>query len=423
MKIFLILFFTLSLFGDKNDFFITLDKPFSSVLYSVVQNYDDTISAIGYSNAYKKNVTPKIYTDPFEYLANYYDNRYGKKAYLVTLDSYGNVKYANFTNIPRFSEAVGIVKTPENGYFIGGYTLDGSLFVAKLDAKGKTLFVNYFGGKGKSTLADLVLLESGDILALGSVLTLKKSGDPIFQTGLGLNDVLLTRFDSHGRKIWSKKYGTQEDDKGASVVEARDGTFIVLAASIQNAHRGAFLMRLDEYGNKIWLKLLKLGIDIVPKKVIQLRSGKFIAVLSTEDGSEKKRVRLLRFDLEGNILADKTIATSYDSELNDFKEYIDGRLVGVGYTTDRYDTDALMMVFESDLSLLCQEHFGKGSYDLFNGLKILQNGDIVAVGLSTHKNSQIKYMTIAKLKPDCTLAKIRVRSRKSLNPKGVFKDR
>ncbi len=422
MKIpfFILLFIPFFLFAKSNDFLLVIDKPFDSVLYDVTQNYDDTVTAVGYANRYKQTNRQRTYTNAFDYLADASGNRYGKKAVLVNVDRFAQVKFEKFADIPRFNTAVGVLKTPQNGYFVGGYTFDGSLFVAKLNWAGGLLFVKFFGTKNYDRMNALVPLSDGGVLSVGSSTTSRDQYDPMFRTGLGLNDIFLTRFDANGKMLWSKKYGTMYDDAGVSAAEAKDGSIVVLAATTYDKHHDVTLMRIGENGNKIWLKHFDLETLLTPKKVLRLHDGNFVAVLTATDRSGKKQIRLLKFDLQRNLFLDKTLDTYYESELNDIKEYLNGRFVAVGKTTDRYNTDALMMVLDSDFSMLCQEHFGKENYDAFEAVQILRDGDAVAAGVATDENSQVKKMLIAKIKQDCSLAKVMPQSTMRSKTKGLF---
>ena len=402
-----------SLFAQEKGFLITIDKPFDSVLYDVTQNYDDTITAVGFSNRYKHPLVHKVYTDAFDYLSDISENNFGKKGVLVNISSNGNILYEKFANIPEFNEAVSVLKTPQNGYFLGGYTFNGSLLFAKLDERARTLFVKKFGTKNYDRMNALVKLGDGGVLAVGSSATSRDPGDPMFRTGLGLNDIFLTRFDANGRMLWSKKYGTEHDDSAVDAAEARDGTILVLAATTYEQHHDVTLMRIGENGNKIWLKHFMLDTFLTPKKLIRLRDGNFVAVLTKKSNEGKKQIRLIKFDLQRNLLLDKTVNTYYESEFNDIKEYSNGNFIGVGSTKDRYNTDAYVAVLDENFDLLCQEHFGKENFDLFNGVKILRNSDAVAVGVSTPENSQVEHMYIAKIHPDCTLAKHQVYTTKN----------
>ena len=406
MKILLFLsLLFISLYAKEKGFLITIDKPFDSVLYDVTQNYDDTVTAVGFSNRYKHTSSPKIYSDAFEYLADVSENGYGKKGVLVKIGPNGDIVYEKFANIPDFNEAVSVLKTPRDGYFLGGYTFNGSLLFAKLDANANIIFVRKFGTKNYDRMNALVKLSDGGVLAVGSSTTSRDLHDPMFRTGLGLNDIFLTRFDANGRMLWSKKYGTEHDDSAVDAAEAQDGSILVLAATTYDRHHDVTLMRIGENGNKIWLKHFILDTFLTPKSLIRLRDGNFAAVLTQKNPEGKKQIRLIKFDLQKNLLLDKTISTYYESELNDIKEYSNGNFIGVGSTKDRYNTDAYVTILDENFDMLCQEHFGKENYDLFNGVKILRNSDAIAVGVSTPEDSQVEHMFIAKIHPDCSLAK------------------
>ena len=404
---------SLSLFAQEKKFLLTLPKPFDAVLYDVTQNYDDTITAVGFANRYKYIKKQTVYTDPFSYLADTSENRFGKKGVLVNISKNGQISYEKFANIPDFNIAVSVLKTPQNGYFLGGYTLNGSLLFAKLDENAHTLFVKKFGTKNYDRMNALVKLSDGGVLAVGSSTTSRDLYDPMFRTGLGLNDIFLTRFDANGKMLWSKKYGTEHDDSAVDAAEARDGSILVLAATTYDKHHDVTLMRIGENGNKIWLKHFKLDTLLTPKKLIRLHNGNFVAVLTQKDLDGKKQIRLLKFDLQKNLLLDKIVTTYYESELSDIKEYTNGNFIGVGDTKDRYNTDALAMVLDENFEILCQEHFGTQNYDLFHAVKILRNGDAVAAGLSTPRSSQVAHMYVAKLHPDCTLATLPTKQKRT----------
>ena len=398
--------FYLALSAQQKDFLLTIDKPFDAVLYDATQNYDDTVTAVGFSNRYKQTKKHKVYTNAFDYLADTSENLFGKKSILLNISNDGAIQYEKFAKISDFNEAVSVLKTPQNGYFLGGYTFSGSLLFAKLDENANTLFVKKFGTKNYDRMNALVKLSDGGVLAVGSSTTSRDLYDPMFRTGLGLNDIFLTRFDANGRMLWSKKYGTEYDDSGIDAAEALDGSILLLASTTYDKHHDITLMRIGENGNKIWLKHFKSDIHLTPKRLIRLHDGNFVAVLTQKDEIGKKQIRLIKFDLQKNLLLDKTLSTYYESELNDIKEYSNGNFIGVGDTKDRYNTDAYVMLLDENFNMLCQEHFGQENYDLFNGVTILRNSNAMAVGLTTPEGSQVKHMYIAKIQPDCTLAKL-----------------
>ena len=403
--IFNFLLFT-SLYSANKDFSIIVHKPFNAALFDITQNYDNTISAVGFFTDYETGKkSTRSYSDAFEYLASMSDKS-GERMHLLKVNLQAKILHSINTKLPRFSKAVCLVKTPSNGYFIGGHTLDGSLLVLKLDASQNILMTQTFGTKNQDRLNSLVALRDGGVLAIGSSVTSNSSSDKLFQRGLGNNDIFVTKFSKYGKKLWSKKYGTALDDVGLDGVEANDGSLIILSATSY--------MRLSENGNKMWIKAFKNKKHLSPHKIIKLKNNTFVLALSQTNNMQKEQIRLIQFDLYNHIIFDNIIATTYSSVLNDIKEFSDGSLMGVGYVQDAYNTDGLVMLFDSHLSMLKQEHFGGDNYDVFNALTILRNSQVAVAGIHTDVNSQVANMWLVKLNRDATIAQV------ALNTKSMY---
>ncbi|MCW9068382.1 MAG: hypothetical protein OQJ82_08110, partial [Sulfurimonas sp.] len=361
----------------------------------------------GFTKNYKTSSqkTGSTYSNAFDYLASI-SNTLGSKVHLIKLNNKAEVTLRKSVNLSTFNEAVAVVKTPSNGYFIGGYTQDGSLLILKLDSNGNIIFTRTFGTDNNNIMQNLILLRDGGVLAIGSSVTTRSYNDNLFETGLGLKDIYISRFSKDGTKLWSKKYGTEYDDTGIDAVEANDGSIVVLSQTNYDKFKNITLMRVTQNGDKIWLKHYKNEKYVTPYKVIKLRDGNFIASLSQQDEIDKEQIRLIKFDLQRNILNDKIIHTTYSSALKDIKEYSDSKLIGVGYVKDTFNTDGLVMQLDNNLNMLRQEHYGDENYDVFNAVTILHNSQAAAVGVYTNNESQESNMWIVQLNRDISMMQI-----------------
>jgi len=412
MKLFLLLFtlLTLSYAKTTRDFSIIVHKPFNAALFDITEDYDRTITAVGFSNNFKQDSNPsKSYTDAFDYLASVSD-KYGAQMSLIKVNNQAKILLNKTAKLNRFNKAVAVVKTPTNGYFIGGYTLDGSLLVAKLDSNANILYSKIFGTKNYDRMSNLILLSDGGVLAVGSSFTSRSTTDNMFQTGLGNNDIFITRFSKDGQMLWSKKYGTRFDDNGIDAVEAQDGSIIVVSTMASQKSRDVSFMRLTENGNKIWLNHFITQHHgenlVVPTKIIRLKDNSFVVSLIQYNQVQKEHIRLVKFDLYKNILADKEISTTYPSGLMDIKEFSNGIFMGVGYVKDKHNSDGLAMLIDSDLSMLKQEHYGGENFDIFYALTVLHNSQVAVAGIHTDDYSQEGNMWILKLNHDATIAQV-----------------
>ncbi len=410
LSLLLTLFILASLYAKTSDFSIIVHQPFNAGLSDITEDYDRTITAVGFSKYYNQNSnSSNSYTNAFDYLASV-SNQYGSGMHIIKVDNHADIIFSKQANLSSFSEAVAVVKTPTNGYFLGGYTLDGSLIVLKLDANANLIYSKIYGTNNYDRMNNLILLSDGGVLCIGSSVTTRSQNDSLFETGLGNNDIYLTRFSKDGQKLWSKKYGTSYDDEGIDAVEAQDGSIIVLSKTSYDKHKDVSLMRINENGNRIWLKHYKGEKLTLPTKIIRLRDNNFVISLIQYDDMRKEHIRLIKFDLYQNVLIDKDIFTTYPSGLNDIKEFSDGTFIGVGYVKDISNTDGLAMVLDSNLVMLNQEHYGKENYDLFTSATILHNSQVAVAGVHTDEESQESNMWITKLNRDASMAQISTHS-------------
>ena len=408
----LILFLLLSsLYAQKSEYSIIVDKPFNAALLDITEDYDRTISAVGFSKEYKKSSSStRTFYDAFDYLAAHNSNSFGAQMHFIKADNKAGIVLSKIAKLPKFNEAVALVKTPANGYYVGGYTLDGSLLVLKLDARANLLSSKTFGTKNYDRMNNLVLLSDGGVLAVGSSATSRDTSDDMFRSGLGNNDIFLTRFSKDGHITWSKKYGTIYDDNGVDAVEAKDGSILVIGSTSYNKNRDVSIMRITENGNKIWLKHYQKQANgdntTIPKKIIRLKDGNFVIALLQYNHMRKEHIRFIKFDLYQNILIDKEIFTTYPSGVKDIKEFSNGNFIAVGYVKDTANTDGLALILNSNLELLNQEHYGGENYDLFNSAKILHNSQVAVAGIHTNAKSQETNMWIVKLEDNASIVQL-----------------
>lgn len=403
---FLFIFLTILQTIFANNFSIIINKPFDDALFDITQNYDRTISAIGYTKDHRsKNKTTKTYTNPYDFLSS--QNGYvGKQIELVNISLNGKILLKKTIPLKNFNQAVSILKTPEDGYIIGGYTQNGKMLIHKLNSQGNVIFTKEFGTKNYNKMSKLVLLKDGCILAIGSSYTSRDNYDPIFTTGLGGNDISITKFSKDGYELWTKKYGTKYDDFGIDAVATNNGSIMLLAQTKYKNKSYMTLLHLTENGDKIWLKEFDNGEKTTPHRIIKTRDGNFVILLSQINALEKSQVKLFKIDIYKNLIIQRNIQTTYSTILTDIKEFSNGEFMAVGSVEDGIDTDGLAMLLNRRLTMLTQEHFGGDKFDAFYALHILNNSKVVVAGLYTNKNSQESNMWITMLNKNCTMVKL-----------------
>lgn len=403
---FLLLFGTL-LHATSSDFSIVLPKDFDNALVDVTQNYDRSIAALGITREFRSAHSQQSYSDPFAYLQSVASN-YGARLHITRTALGGAMLDEQTIKLEKFATPAAFVKTPDNGYFVGGSTHQGAFVLLRLSPQGTIEWHREFDNTNKDTMNTLVALKEGSVLIVGTTFASRKSYESIFDTGLGGNDISIMKVSKNGALQWSKKYGTQKNDFGTDALELHDGSLVLLGTSQEQSTYGASLIKISQNGDMLWRRNFDAASPIRANKITPIEGNVFLVSLTQKDDVGKNQIRLIKIDAENNILLDKALTTVYPSELFDLGVFANGDIFGVGEVRDAQNTDALVMKFDRDLTLLCQEHFGDQSFDNFVRMDILHNSQIAAVGKHTDPASEESDMWLVKLNNDCTLAQKRL---------------
>jgi len=125
--------------------------------------------------------------------------------------------------------------------------------------------------------------------------------------GSGRKDLWLLKTDDQGNRIWDKTFGGPEDDAGMSVLQSRDGGYIVAGrtASLGKGGDDIWLLKTDSRGIETWNATFGGKQDEAGFQVVELADG-YAVVGRTESGSDRKRIILIKVDPEGRRLWERT---------------------------------------------------------------------------------------------------------------------
>jgi len=194
------------------------------------------------------------------------------------------------------------------GYFVqqaqdGGFIVTGStrsfgmggelLWLLKTDGNGSLLWDRTFGGFVSSTGDggwSVDETDDGGYIAAGYTQS----------QGSGRKDMWLLKTDALGNLLWEKTFGGQQDDVGMSVLQSRDGGFIVAGrtASFGQGGDDMWLLRTDSEGVELWNATFGGREDDAAFQVVETEDGYALAG-RTESGGVGKRVALVRVNRDG----------------------------------------------------------------------------------------------------------------------------
>jgi len=262
-------------------------------------------------------------------------------AWLVKVDSSGNMQWNKTYGGFGSDHAHSLVKTSDGKYVMGCWTssfgADYEYWLVKVDSSGNMQWNKTYGIADKTAYLEYVIETSDGGYAI--------FGDIQYWDGVNiLEDLWLVKTDSSGNHQWNKTYGGSNNEWAHSVMEMSDSGYM-LAGSTESFGAGdddCWLVKVDSSGNMEWNKTYG-GISADdPGSMIKTSDGGYaIAGATYSFGEGAGDAWLVKFDSSWNVLWNKT----YGGALED-------------YAASIVETDHDEYVFAG-----MTESFGAGSWD------------------------------------------------------------
>ncbi len=170
------------------------------------------------------------------------------------------------------------------------------------------------------------------------------------------NDVYLVKTDGQGNVQWQKTYGGNKLDMGWSVLELKDKGYLLHGCTLSKdtTNQDIYLLRLDLSGNIIWEKTYGSKKDERTTNLLTLADGNYLLIGERiiQDTVDRDSY-LLKLDTSGNIIWEKTFGgprnerTYYGAETNQGDYLITGSILP--YNNGKADILLLKISREGDL--------------------------------------------------------------------------
>jgi outer membrane protein assembly factor BamB len=162
----------------------------------------------------------------------------------------------------------------------------------RFDSAGKELWSAPLSfGSSQGVVASMAVASDGVYLA-GQV-----NGALPGQTSVGSYDAFAVKYDLNGKVLWTRQFGTPDDDFVRDIIRAPDGTYTV-GGTAAGASRTFFIRRSDADGNEIWTRRFDPGnlVDIIGAAADS--TGIYFVGMTTQTNYNALR----KFDSDGNDL-------------------------------------------------------------------------------------------------------------------------
>lgn len=225
-----------------------------------------------------------------------------------------------------------------------------------------------FGGP-MADYGTAVTVVDGDYVLAGIT---QRSADEI--------EAQLIRTDRDGNLIWNKTYGGAGNHQVFTVI-AVDGGYLLAgcAQSCGNGDLDVYLIKTDLEGDLLWNKTYGGKGDEVGRSVIRVSDGYVIAGETNSLGQGGSDAYVIRTDLDGDMLWNKTYGGA-GSDYGAVIVAVDGGYVLAGSTilSDSSDPDILLLRMDSEGDVLWSKTYDGAGYVEVKALAVADDGYVIA---------------------------------------------
>ncbi|HTA26771.1 MAG TPA: T9SS type A sorting domain-containing protein [Bacteroidia bacterium] len=277
-------------------------------------------------------------------------------------------------------EGFAVSPTADGGYAITGTTLSFGqggydVYVVKLNSIGNLQWTKTIGGTVNEFGWSIIQTKDKGYIVTGYTNSF----------GVGNNDVYVIRLDSIGTLLWTKTIGNNEDDFGRSIIQSKDGGFLIAGTVNNGVSDNAYIIKLDSSGSLLWNKDIgTLDNDLY--SIVGTKDGGYIVAGYTAEFGyypSHENLYIIKFDSNDNAKWSKTSGGTggYDGAYSIIQSS-DGGYVAAGYT-DSYGQggyDVYVVKFDSLGNYLWNRTIGGTGTDVGYSLVQANDGGFLITG-------------------------------------------
>lgn len=243
--------------------------------------------------------------------------------YLMALDGTGTRLWSTTIGTPAVEQAVDLRVLGDGSLMIAGNSNDGGDYdglLVKTDALGQVIWQRSYGGQDWDLFRELTVLPNGELIVVG------QSYQPTVD-----GEVWMIRLDAAGEVMEERWYGGAGEQNGYSLCVTPDGFAIGGSSGIGDA-TDALLLGVDEQGNELW-SVTHGGDSLdVAYDVVHTSDGGFSLVGITRSYSNFEEGYHLKTDASGGLQWFRSWGQINDQGAYDHLQLQNGEYVTVGYT-------------------------------------------------------------------------------------------
>lgn len=326
-----------------------------------------------------------------------------------------------------------LIKTPDGGFIVAGSSASNisgektqnnrcrcessfndasDYWIVKLDKSMNIQWDKTIGGKEDDHLSTIIPTTDGGYM-LGGYSASPISGEktegrrgPKYSS-----DYWIVKLDVSGNIQWDKTIGGKDQDNLSAVLQIPDGGYILGGSSVSgisgektDSSRGGFdywVVRIDNNGNVMWDKTIGGKSADILSNIIPIDNGFILGGTSSSNKSGDKRSAaigqedywLVKMDINGNILWDKTIGGNGYDQLRGLEKTNDGGFILAGSSDSKNSGDKTqkgrgyrdywVVKLDANAVIEWDRTIGGSGWDELNSLKQTADGGYILSGSSS----------------------------------------
>jgi|GEM_PF-3345991 len=255
----------------------------------------------------------------------------GSRGKLTKIDKLGNLIFQK--DIPiDFNPYLAKIDNESimiTGEFTGNHK---NFWVSKYNISGEEIWSNNYGSFDSNSDVMPRKILSLDGVALLLAYTTPSNLGGIHPKYYGKEDILITKIDSLGNKIWLKNFGGSENDKGSNLISIGLEQTLVLGHTTStnfdlanNTETGGWVFCIDNNGNILWQKIYNIDYFM---GVFSKGNGNY--TLAGIINGTPDILKIIEITKSGEIVSEKSKIFENVLYFGDIKSTIDGGYILIG---------------------------------------------------------------------------------------------
>jgi uncharacterized delta-60 repeat protein len=190
------------------------------------------------------------------------------------------------------------------------------------------------------------------------------------------------------QNVWEKTYGGSGDDRAYSIQQTKDGGYIVagMTNSFGAGRSDVYIIKLDVNGNKLWQKTFGGSGNDGAYSIQQTKDGGYIIAGYTESfGKGESDVYVIKLDANGNKVWEKTFGGRYDDGAYSIQQTTDGGYIIAGWTSSfgAGNSHVYVIKLNADGGEEWEKIYGGNDYDEAYSIQQTSDGGCIVAGVTS----------------------------------------